>query len=68
MVFNRFMRLTPSIAIVVLLNQSLGLFFHNRGAPSGFLDYSFFKCQKYWWAALLNVQVYTNPSEMVNVP
>lgn len=62
--FQRYMRLTPSVAFIILCNRSLGLYL-SKHAPPAFLDYSVRPCEKFWWSSLLHIQVYTNPQAMV---
>lgn len=66
MVFQRYMRLTPTIAVIIIFNSSLG-YYLTPGGSCEFLDYSVKPCEKYWWSALLHTQVYTNSEEMVSV-
>lgn len=58
------MRLTPTLAVVIVFNNCLA-FYLSPNAPSTFLNYSVIPCEKFWWAALLHTQVYTNSREMV---
>jgi len=60
------MRLTPLVAFLILVNQSLAEYLNDVNAPSTFLDYSVRPCEKFWWSALLHLQVYANPEEMVS--
>lgn len=62
--FQRYMRLTPSVAAAILLNNSLA-YYLMKDAPPTFLNYSAIPCEKFWWSALLHLQVYANNREMV---
>ncbi|CRK93119.1 CLUMA_CG006713, isoform A [Clunio marinus] len=62
-VFQRFMRITPVLALVILFNMSLAYALFNESS-STLLEFSVQKCQKYWWSTLLHLQVYTNPHKL----
>ncbi|KAJ6638309.1 Nose resistant to fluoxetine protein 6 [Pseudolycoriella hygida] len=62
--FHRYLRLTPSLAVAVLLSSSLMRHF-GSGPIWGATTTIFEKpCQTYWWSTLLYIQNYFNPSEM----
>lgn len=65
MIFQRWMRLTPALAVVIIWNKFLALNFAND-VPDSFYSYSVRHCDKYWWSAILHIQVYVNPKEMVS--
>lgn len=59
------MRLSPALAMVIIWNKFLALNF-TAEVPDSFFSYSVRNCDKYWWSALLHIQVYVNPKEMVS--
>lgn len=65
--FRRFLRLTPSLIIVLLTNVSLGYYFVNN-APYAFKKDLIEPCEKNWWSTLLYIQVYTNPKQLCMPP
>jgi hypothetical protein len=65
MAFQRYMRLTPAIAAVIIFNDNLADFL-TPDDNSKFLDYSAKPCRQLWWAALLHTQVYSNTRKMVS--
>lgn len=64
-VFQRFMRLSPSVAAMILFDNYLANYL-KQDDPQTFLNYSVTPCSKFWWSALLHLQVYVNPHEMVS--
>lgn len=65
MIFLRYMRLTPTLIVVILLNKFLALNFTNN-VPESFFSYSARNCDKHWLTSILHLQVYANPKEMVS--
>lgn len=65
-VFQRYMRLTPSVGAMILFNRFLAFYLYPNPS-SEFMNYSVIPCEKNWWFAILHLQVYTNPREMVSV-
>lgn len=66
MIIDRYVRLTPSVAMMILVNYALAHFLNNSNTPQTFFNYSVNPCREYWWSTLLHLQVYTNPHEMVS--
>lgn len=64
MIFLRYMRLTPTLIIVILLNKFLALNFATN-VPESFFDYSVKNCDKHWLSTIFHIQNYYNPKEMV---
>jgi hypothetical protein len=65
MYIHRYLRLTPAFAALILFSSSL-----MRYVGNGPIWYNAEKllvepCHKYWWSALLYVQNYVNPNEIV---
>lgn len=67
MYLHRYLRLTPVLAILILLVVSF--FRHIRSGPYSTVDYNnnAIPCTKYWWSALLHIQNYVNPQEVVSL-
>jgi hypothetical protein len=65
MVFVRYMRLTPSVAVMILVDRALAEFMMNEHTPSEFLDYSVRPCEKNWWMTLLHINGYVRADQMV---
>lgn len=63
------MRLTPCLAVMILINDYLVTLQVADGgsSESAFLNYSVIPCRNYWWSAVLHMQNYVNPHEMVSV-
>lgn len=61
MYLHRYLRYTPSLALMILVFTSLTKFL----ASGPFYSPDTGNCEKYWWTALLHVSVYTNPNEFV---
>jgi hypothetical protein len=66
MVFVRYMRLTPAIAVLILVDRALASFMMNEQTPPEFLDYSVRQCEKNWWMTLLHINGYVRSDEMVS--
>lgn len=66
MYLHRYLRLTPVFAFLILLVVSL--FRHIGSGPYSTVDYNSnaIPCMKYWWSALLHIQNYVNPQEIVS--
>ena len=64
-VFLRYMRLTPAIAVMILVDRGLASFMINDQTPPEFLEYSVNPCKKNWWMTLLHINGYTRTDEMV---
>lgn len=65
MVFIRYMRLTPAIAVVILFDRALAESMMNEHTPPEFLDYSVRPCEKNWWMLLLHINGYARSDQMV---
>lgn len=61
MYLHRYLRYTPTLALMILVFTSLTKFF----ASGPFYNPPTENCEKYWWTALLHVSVYTNPNQLV---
>lgn len=66
MYLHRYLRYTPTLALMILCFTSLTKFFSSGpffgelfGVPLAA------HCEKYWWTALLHISVYTNPLSLV---
>jgi hypothetical protein len=66
MYLHRYLRMTPVFAVLILLTVSL--FRHFESDPMSSRKYAMFgeNCEKYWWTALLHVQNYVNPGQLVS--
>uniref|UniRef100_A0A182QD03 Nose resistant-to-fluoxetine protein N-terminal domain-containing protein n=1 Tax=Anopheles farauti TaxID=69004 RepID=A0A182QD03_9DIPT len=64
MYLHRYLRLTPTLAALILF--SAALMRHAGSGPfwDGAMSLTTDTCQKYWWSALLYVQNYVNPREI----
>jgi hypothetical protein len=67
MYLHRYLRTMPVLALLILVIVSLlkhfgsGPYFEFTTYYSMIMD-----CEKYWWAALLQIQNYYNPVEVVS--
>lgn len=61
---NRFMRLTPILAVVTLFSANTYRFVAN-GPLWPAIDDKAVLCRRYWYSTLLHIQNYVNPLEMV---
>lgn len=61
------MRLTPVLAMMILVNDYLVTLQVADGgsSESAFLNYSVIPCRHFWWSAVLHLQNYVNTHEMV---
>lgn len=64
MFVRRYMRITPALGLIILLNDCLSTQIAKNGDDL-FLDYSVNPCRKYWWSAILHIQNFVNPHAMV---
>jgi Acyltransferase family len=62
--FQRYMRLTPSLAFVLLAAINTGEYFV-QNAPYAFYSDLVKSCKNRWWTTLLHIQVQANPEEFV---
>lgn len=62
---HRYLRITPVLAVLILL--SVSILRHYPSEPLQDLKYEMFSesCEKYFWSALLHVQNYVNPENLV---
>jgi hypothetical protein len=65
MAFMRYMRLTPAIAILILIDRVLAEIMMNEHTPPEFLDYSVHPCEKNWWMLLLHLNGYARSDQIV---
>lgn len=65
MYFHRYIRLTPALAAAIFMCMSLLRLF-DTGPLWNIYMRELDKCDDYWWSALLYLQNYINPKEMVN--
>lgn len=73
MYFQRFMRLSPCLALMILINDYLATTTLSlRQVPIGSyesassLNYSVIPCRHYWWSAIFHIQNFVNPHELVS--
>ncbi|CRK88313.1 CLUMA_CG002092, isoform A, partial [Clunio marinus] len=57
-IFHRYLRYTPVLAVLILYLVSIAKFTDNGPLKSDYGDKS---CKEFWWSALLHVQNYVNP-------
>lgn len=64
--FHRYLRLTPLFAVCIVVSMTIFRYF-GTGPLWPFYNYMAVEesCRKYWWSALLYIQNYYNPDEMV---
>ncbi|RZB40460.1 hypothetical protein BDFB_010301, partial [Asbolus verrucosus] len=60
---HRYIRLTPSLAIVILIHATLLKYFGNGPLWNSFDDHLIESCRKHWWAALLYIQNYVHDEQ-----
>lgn len=66
MYLHRYLRITPVVAVTIFLFLTLFRFV-GSGPYHNFLIQSHLpQCQDYWWSALLHVQNYVNPNNVVS--
>ena len=65
MYLHRYLRLTPVYGCLILL--VISLFRHIGSGPFNTVDLfsNPVSCTKYWWSALLHIQNYVNPQQIV---
>jgi hypothetical protein len=59
------MRLTPAIAVMILVDRALASFMMNEQTPPEFLDFSVRPCEENWWMTLLHINGFARSDEMV---
>lgn len=64
---HRYLRLTPLLAISVLLSTTLFRFLGDGPIWPGFTEFLKNQCEKHWWSTLLYVQNYVNPDDIVSL-
>jgi hypothetical protein len=62
---NRYMRYTPSVAVLLLFILSFIPYALVNGPSIRFLNTNVEACQEYWWSTLLLIQNYVNGDRMV---
>lgn len=63
---HRYLRLTPLFAMTFLVTMTLLRFMGDGPFWPIFIGLLSSSCGKYWWSALLYVQNYVNPTEIVS--
>lgn len=63
MYLHRYLRYTPVLMILILFFVSLAKFLGS--GPFFNLEAYTSPCENYWWSALLHIQNYVNPNELV---
>lgn len=64
---NRFLRITPTLAVIILISVSVLRFLGSGPMWSTSIYIYSAACQRYWWSALLHVQNYVNPNQVVKL-
>lgn len=64
---HRFLRLTPLLAISVLLSTTLIRFIGDGPIWPDLVEYVKNQCERHWWSMLLYVQNYVNPDDFVSL-
>jgi peptidoglycan/LPS O-acetylase OafA/YrhL len=65
---HRYLRTTPVLAFLILLLMSIMKYFGDGPFWNWTLTLALKdSCQKYWWSALLHIQNYYNPLEVVSI-
>lgn len=64
MYFHRYLRYTPVLAMLILFFVTFPKFLGT--GPFFNIESYTVQCKKYWWTALLHVQNYVNPNELVS--
>jgi hypothetical protein len=67
MVFLRYMRLTPAIAMMILADRALANYMMDEQSPVEFLDFSVNPCRKNWRMTLFHLNGYTRTDAMVRI-
>lgn len=62
---NRYLRMTPMLAIYMLVSMTLIRFMGNGPIWPISLVFLSDNCKRYWWSTLLHIQNYVNPGEIV---
>lgn len=63
---HRYLRLTPFLAISILFSVSLMRYFGNGPLWPNTITLLSKQCERNWWAALLYIQNYYNPIDVVS--
>lgn len=66
--FHRYIRLTPLLAVCILLSVSLFRFTGSGPLWPRMNDVISAQCKQNWWATLLYIQNYSHPDDMVSKP
>lgn len=64
---HRYLRITPSFAVVVLVHATLIQYLGSGPLWSKAVAALQMPCQYFWWSALLHVQNYINPEHIVSI-
>jgi hypothetical protein len=62
---HRYFRITPVLAAAILFVVTLFKYLGDGPVWNAGIDFTIRSCQDYWWSALLHVQNYVNPVEIV---
>lgn len=65
--FHRYIRLTPALAAAILMCTSLLRLFDTGPLWNVYMSAADKPCNDYWWSALIYLQNYINPGEIVNI-
>lgn len=63
---HRYLRLTPLLAVLILLSTTLFRFIGDGPIWPGFVEFLRNQCDEHWWSAMLYVQNYVNPDDIVS--
>lgn len=64
---HRYLRITPVVAILVLMLLTFFKFFGDGPYHTFMVNFHLPNCENYWWSALLHVQNYVNPTNVVSI-
>ena len=64
---HRYVRMTPLLAVSMLVSMSLLRFLGNGPFWPIVLDFNTGHCEHYWWSTLIYVQNYVNPKNIVSI-
>lgn len=64
---HRYVRMTPLLAVCILVSMTLLRFMGNGPVWPIMLDFNTGHCERYWWSTLIYVQNYVNPKNIVSI-
>lgn len=64
--FHRYLRLTPLLAVALLISVSMTRFGNKGPLFVQSLRVAREQCQQYWWSTLLYIQNFVNPGDLVS--